>query len=617
MASGSVIKEFLVSLGVQVDVKEFFTSVDLMTKTVAKFSLGLSGMITMLKGALIATASALEKLYYTAQRAGTSVDSLKMLQYGMAQIGLSAADASSALENLAMSMRLNPGNESLLRHLGVQTRMAGGAMRDTEAVMGDFVARLSKMPFYIAAQYAESFGINSRTLYMLLQNFGALQLKEREWRDMARATGVDLDDAAKKSRDFMNELRTVGEVVELMWIKVSAVLIQRLRPEIESLRKFLLEHNKEITDFAIQVGNSILNVGDDIVAMLPALDRLVKATIGWKDVLQVVADIIMYRIFGPLGFVASLLYQLWGKEQEAEKKNPGPGRNPDGTISKDAPATKQFVQQNHDMIEAFKRWLGEHVYPPLLHDYGDGGAPTPGQDGGNPPAAPNEWRAEPPLPWAGNSPAQSNRPSPQTAGNFEQTAFRPGDINGIGSALFSRLEAGFGLPAGLLDSVWKTESNRGRNMQSPAGAQGHFQFMPATAREYGLSDPNNLAQSARAAAAYLSDLLKHYGGNLAKALAGYNWGQGHLDKDVAQFGRDWLNHVPAETFAYLGKTLGGAAPGSSTSIQSKTGGNVNIQQKTDIHVHGADPHSTAKETGRQQEAVNADIVRRFRTAVLA
>lgn len=66
--------------------------------------------------------------------------------------------------------------------------------------------------------------------------------------------------------------------------------------------------------------------------------------------------------------------------------------------------------------------------------------------------------------------------------------------------LFSRLEAKYGLPE-YLDGAWAIESNRGRALKNKAsGAAGHFQFMPGTAKRYGLTDPNNLEQSADAAA---------------------------------------------------------------------------------------------------------------------
>jgi hypothetical protein len=122
---------------------------------------------------------------------------------------------------------------------------------------------------------------------------------------------------------------------------------------------------------------------------------------------------------------------------------------------------------------------------------------------------------------------------------------------------FSAIESGQGLPSGLLDSVWSAESGRGRHMLSSAGAKGHFQFMDETARQYGLADPNDLRKSAVAAGSYLHDLIAHYSGNVRKAVAGYNWGQGNLDKDIAKFGDAWASHLPRETTGYLARVTAG------------------------------------------------------------
>jgi hypothetical protein len=137
--------------------------------------------------------------------------------------------------------------------------------------------------------------------------------------------------------------------------------------------------------------------------------------------------------------------------------------------------------------------------------------------------------------------------------------------------LFAQKEGQYGLPAGLLDNRWQAESGRGRNMLSPAGAKGHFQFMDGTAKQYGLKDPNDLGQAADAAARYYRDLLKHYGGDVSKAAAAYNWGQGNVDKDVAKNGDDWLKHAPKETQGYvmsLPKSVAAAAP--QTMSRSET-----------------------------------------------
>ena len=131
------------------------------------------------------------------------------------------------------------------------------------------------------------------------------------------------------------------------------------------------------------------------------------------------------------------------------------------------------------------------------------------------------------------------------------------------SKLFSGLEKAYSLPAGLLDSVWAQESGRGKNMRSPKGAMGHFQFMPDTAAQYGVRDPNDLTQSATGAARMLADLLKQFHGDLPKALAAYNWGSGNVQ-------RKGMGYMPPETQRYIAsiqarRNAGGGTTNTTTS----------------------------------------------------
>lgn len=72
--------------------------------------------------------------------------------------------------------------------------------------------------------------------------------------------------------------------------------------------------------------------------------------------------------------------------------------------------------------------------------------------------------------------------------------------------LFADLERRYNLPSGYLNRTWQIESASGRNLLNPkSGAAGHFQFMPRTAEQYGLKNPNDLAQSAEAAARLAAD----------------------------------------------------------------------------------------------------------------
>lgn len=110
------------------------------------------------------------------------------------------------------------------------------------------------------------------------------------------------------------------------------------------------------------------------------------------------------------------------------------------------------------------------------------------------------------------------------------------------------LEDKYSLPKGLLKAVAYTESRYNPNAISPVGAEGLFQFMPATAKQYKV-DVKDPVSSANGAAKMYSDLLRANGGDLPSALAGYNWGQGNLQKKG-------LANAPKETKNYISQITG-------------------------------------------------------------
>ena len=88
--------------------------------------------------------------------------------------------------------------------------------------------------------------------------------------------------------------------------------------------------------------------------------------------------------------------------------------------------------------------------------------------------------------------------------------------------LYSSLEEQYNLPPGSLSAVRNVESRGDSKAVSPKGALGDFQFMPDTAKAYGV-DVSDPISSASGAAKYLSDLTKQYG-SFQAALAHYNGG---------------------------------------------------------------------------------------------
>jgi len=114
-------------------------------------------------------------------------------------------------------------------------------------------------------------------------------------------------------------------------------------------------------------------------------------------------------------------------------------------------------------------------------------------------------------------------------------AFRiPADIPTSGDPQLDRIifEAGEnqGVDPRFIHAVIWQESRYQQKARSHAGAQGFMQLMPATAKRFGCEHPEDPVENITAGTKYLSWLLKRFSGNVELALAGYNAGEGAVDK---------------------------------------------------------------------------------------
>jgi len=119
-------------------------------------------------------------------------------------------------------------------------------------------------------------------------------------------------------------------------------------------------------------------------------------------------------------------------------------------------------------------------------------------------------------------------------GAAPQTEFIPADIPSSGDLDLDLiiLHAGEreGVDPRFIHAVIWQESKYDTQALSHAGAQGLMQLMPATARRFGCTDPLNVSKNVEAGTKYLAWLLKRFDGDVRLALAGYNAGEGAVDK---------------------------------------------------------------------------------------
>ena len=90
--------------------------------------------------------------------------------------------------------------------------------------------------------------------------------------------------------------------------------------------------------------------------------------------------------------------------------------------------------------------------------------------------------------------------------------------------------AKFGVDEALVRAIVHAESSFNPNAVSHKGAQGLMQLIPATADRFGVADPFDPAQNIRGGVQYLAWLLERFDDNVTLAAAGYNAGEGNVDR---------------------------------------------------------------------------------------
>ena len=114
------------------------------------------------------------------------------------------------------------------------------------------------------------------------------------------------------------------------------------------------------------------------------------------------------------------------------------------------------------------------------------------------------------------------------------------------STIIDKLSAEHSVDARLVRAVIQVESAYQPDARSRKGAMGLMQLMPATARQYGITDPYDPAKNIEGGIKHLKSLLQRY--PTAIAVAAYNAGEGVVER---------YGGMPpyAETRSYVSRVL--------------------------------------------------------------
>jgi hypothetical protein len=101
----------------------------------------------------------------------------------------------------------------------------------------------------------------------------------------------------------------------------------------------------------------------------------------------------------------------------------------------------------------------------------------------------------------------------------------------------------------ILRALFMHESGMRSDLVGKAGELGIGQFMPGTAKAFGI-DPRDPAQAIPATAKFLRMNLNRFGGNMDQALAGYAWGP-------ANVARQGMANAPPSVKEFVQTVMGG------------------------------------------------------------
>jgi soluble lytic murein transglycosylase-like protein len=130
------------------------------------------------------------------------------------------------------------------------------------------------------------------------------------------------------------------------------------------------------------------------------------------------------------------------------------------------------------------------------------------------------------------APVSASAKAVVAAAAFEE--FIPADVPTSGDRdldrIIMRVGERDGVDPRLIHAVIWQESRYNQNAVSHVGAQGLMQLMPAAAKRFNCSDLSDAESNVEAGTKYLRWLLKHFDGDVTLALAGYNAGEGSVEK---------------------------------------------------------------------------------------
>lgn len=277
MGGQSVLRSFLVALGFRIDatgLNGFNRAVGSADRGVHTLGRRAAWAATAVIGAVAVMARSLDKLYFTSLRSGDTAANIENFAYGMQFAGISADKARGMVEAFSLELRRNPGKLALLRALGVQSNEATGQLNELAVV-------LKRFPDYVAAGFADQFGVNMGDLIAMQKTAGERARQERDARQFAKDIDLDIDKATKTAHEFDNVLRQLQERARLVGMAFFETFQQPIKAALDYLNTTMKGAGELMAEQRrIQEGGKVPEPGES--GYIPGMQRG-----NWADIFRI------------------------------------------------------------------------------------------------------------------------------------------------------------------------------------------------------------------------------------------------------------------------------------------------------------------------------------------
>lgn len=283
--NGETIKEFIVSLGFQIDeaglskFSQGITNTSIAIGAIGTAAVAAAGVITSFVAGVADKFDAIGDL---ADRVNTTADSIMRLGYVATLTGSSVQAANSSIENLSRiageaALGIGRGAQ-IFKSLGINAKDSNGELKDTSVLMGEVSNKIKDMGRGEQIAVLSKLGIDPTMINALTTDVSGLAA---EFDQLYKNAGVDASQAAEQSGEFNDSMDRLSMTFDAIRSAVGLKFMGQIKNGIDTLRKFLVENMPKIINAVTPVINLVLRIAEAFIRIVGRIGSAVGSIIGF------------------------------------------------------------------------------------------------------------------------------------------------------------------------------------------------------------------------------------------------------------------------------------------------------------------------------------------------